>query len=42
MKIKVAEDFKKAQNTRLIDDSDAADDIKNVKFEFNFNESFIK
>ena len=41
MKQKVAEDFKKAQNTRLIDDTEG-DDIQNVKFEFNFNQSNIK
>ena len=42
MKRMVAEDYKKAQNTRLVDDTDAADDIRNVKFEFNFATETIK
>lgn len=42
MKIRVTEDHKKAQNTRLIDDTDSQNDIRNVKFEFQFNADNIK
>ena len=42
MKLRVAEDHKKAQNTRLIDDTDSQNDIRNVKFEFQFNAENIK
>ena len=41
MRTKVAEDFKKAQNTRLVDDGESQNDIANVKFQFNFNKSTI-
>lgn len=37
MKLKVAADFKLAQNTRIVDDSESQNDIANVKFSFNFN-----
>ena len=39
---RVNEDHKKAQNTRLIDDTDSQNDIQNVKFEFSFNAENIK
>lgn len=39
---RVNEDHKKAQNTRLIDDTDSQNDIRNVKFEFSFNTENIK
>ena len=39
---RVNEDHKKAQNTRLIDDTDSQNDIQNVKFEFAFNADNIK
>lgn len=39
---RVNEDHKKAQNTRLIDDTDSQNDIRNVKFEFSFNAENIK
>ena len=42
MKRTVAEDFKKAQNTRLVDDADSQTDINNIKFEFSFNADAIK
>ena len=41
MKIKVAEDFKLAQNARLVDDGESQNDIANVKFQFNFNKLSI-
>ena len=41
MKIKVAADFKLAQNTRFIDDTESQNDIANVKFSFNFNKETI-
>lgn len=39
---RVNEDYKKAQNTRLIDDTDSQNDIRNVRFEFGFNAENIK
>lgn len=42
MKNEVALDNKKAQNTRVVDDSSAENDIRNVKFEFCFNAKTIK
>ena len=42
MKSKVAEDSKLAKNTRLVDDSDSGNDIRNSKFTFNFNAIGIK
>lgn len=39
---RVNEDHKKAQNTRLIDDTDSQNDIRNVRFEFGFNAENIK
>ncbi len=41
MKLKVAADFKLAQNTRFIDDTESQNDIANVKFSFNFNKEII-
>ena len=41
MKLKVAEDFKLAQNTRLVDDSESQNDIANIKFQFNFDKDCI-
>lgn len=41
MRTKVAEDFKNSQNTRLVDDSESQNDIRNVKFEFNFQKDTI-
>jgi len=42
MKRVCAEDFKKAQNTRLVDDGDSQTDINNIKFEFSFNNDSIR
>jgi len=42
MRLKVAEDNKLAQNTRLVDDSESANDIRTSKFKFNFNAGNIK
>jgi len=41
MRTKVAEDFKMAQNTRLVDDGSSQNDIANVKFTFNFDKNSI-
>lgn len=42
MKLKVTEDNKIAKNTRLIDDTESVNDIRNIKFEFSFGASKIK
>ena len=36
MKLKVTEDNKIAKNTRLVDDTESVNDIRNIKFEFSF------
>ncbi len=41
MRAKVAEDFKTAQNTRLVDDGESQNDIANVKFTFSFDKNVI-
>ena len=41
MRSKVAEDFKTAQNTRLVDDGESQNDIANVKFTFSFDKNVI-
>ena len=41
MREKVADDFKLAQNTRLMDDTESSNNIANVKFQFNFNKDTI-
>ena len=42
MKFKVAEDNKIAKNTRLIDDNESANDIRNTKFTFSFDNTKLK
>ena len=42
MKLKVTEDNKLAKNTRLIDDNESVNDIRNSKFTFSFNQDNIK
>ena len=42
MKLKVTEDNKLAKNTRLIDDHESVNDIRNSKFTFSFNQDNIK
>lgn len=42
MKLRVAEDNKIAKNTRLIDDNESENDIRNAKFTFSFNQNNIK
>ena len=42
MKTRVTEDNKIAKNTRLIDDNESANDIRNSKFTFSFNQANIK
>ena len=41
MRAKVTEDFKTAQNTRLVDDGESQNDIANVKFTFSFDKNVI-
>ena len=42
MKLKVTEDNKIAKNTRLVDDTESVNDIRNIKFEFSFGQNKIK
>ena len=42
MKLQVAEDNKKAQNTRLVDDTESENDVRNIKFKFGFNAGQIR
>ena len=41
MKTRVSEDFKQAQNTRLVDDFGSQNDIRNVRLNFNFNKASL-
>mgnify|MGYP006975828099 CR=1 FL=1 len=41
MKVKVADDFKIAQNSRQLDDGESQNDIRNIKFSFGCNKDTI-